>query len=557
MKIFSLLLASLACIFHAVADETSKFALGSLTNTSATYYVSASGNDNNPGTIESPFKTIQKAVDLATAGTTIYVREGTYVEVVSIHGKKGVPPAPIRLLAYPGETPVIDGQRTIPSNEFAGLLSIDNSEYIEVNGFNISNSAGRGVYARNGTQIKLLNNYIDYSERMGITIKTNHSLIENNHIYQCGQTNYGGKARAEEHRSWPGILMVDRTHDVTVRGNIVSHSWGEGIIDLISENTIIEDNIVWNAYALGIYLDNSAHSKVRRNLIYFDNDSLYWRSIRDYRISGTTPAIGIQIGNEKYSDNTTAKGIAQEITNNLVYNARVGFAFHFYDLADTRLTDVLIANNTFVDTHLEPIQIAAARNGHKNSNTRIVNNIFVRRDDGALAWAGSMEGLTFSHNLWAQSVPTQFSSPDDIVGDPHLFRTGGFTTTGELEPEFFALQSSSPAINKGLSLTEVTDDFFGNPRNGSPDIGGLEFDPATSIIQPRINKLNNVFKIYPNPNNSNLLRLSKEVDVTIYTLSGKEVLRSVGSSQIDISGLKNGIYIIRDIDGNVRKLVKQ
>jgi hypothetical protein len=176
---------------------------------------------------------------------------------------------------------------------------------------------------------------------------------------------------------------------------------------------------------------------------------------------------------------------------------------------------------------------------------------------GDLAWAGSMEGLTFSHNLWAQSVPSQFSSPDDIVGDPHLFRTGGFTTTGELEPEFFALQSSSPAINKGLPLTEVTDDFFGNPRNGSPDIGGLEFDPATSIIQPRINTLNNVFKIYPNPNNSNLLRLSKEVEVTIYTLSGKEVLRSVGSSQIDISGLKNGIYIIRDIDGNVRKLVKQ
>jgi hypothetical protein len=40
---------------------------------STTYYVSPSGDDNNPGTEESPFKTIQKAVDLANVQVPPYM----------------------------------------------------------------------------------------------------------------------------------------------------------------------------------------------------------------------------------------------------------------------------------------------------------------------------------------------------------------------------------------------------------------------------------------------------------------------------------------------------
>ena len=45
----------------------------------ADYYVSPQGNDNNPGNIEAPFKTLKKAIESARAGTTIYLREGKYV----------------------------------------------------------------------------------------------------------------------------------------------------------------------------------------------------------------------------------------------------------------------------------------------------------------------------------------------------------------------------------------------------------------------------------------------------------------------------------------------
>ncbi len=51
----------------------------------ATYHVDAStGNDSNPGSSASPFKTIQKAADSMSSGDTCLVRSGVYRETVTI-----------------------------------------------------------------------------------------------------------------------------------------------------------------------------------------------------------------------------------------------------------------------------------------------------------------------------------------------------------------------------------------------------------------------------------------------------------------------------------------
>lgn len=73
------------------------------------YYVSTTGSDSNTGTLTSPFKSITKAETVVQAGETIYVRGGTYNLTVTITlGKSGSENAPISLLAYPGERPVLD-----------------------------------------------------------------------------------------------------------------------------------------------------------------------------------------------------------------------------------------------------------------------------------------------------------------------------------------------------------------------------------------------------------------------------------------------------------------
>jgi len=74
-----------------------------------TYVVAPYGKDTNPGTEENPLGTITAAVKLAKPGDIIVVRGGSYVFSRTLHlDKSGEPGAPIYLVAYPGEMPVLD-----------------------------------------------------------------------------------------------------------------------------------------------------------------------------------------------------------------------------------------------------------------------------------------------------------------------------------------------------------------------------------------------------------------------------------------------------------------
>jgi hypothetical protein len=69
----------------AVTDITTETAIptaaATITPTSiptlqdAAYYVAPSGNDSNPGTMDRPWQTIQKAADTLIAGDTVYIRD--------------------------------------------------------------------------------------------------------------------------------------------------------------------------------------------------------------------------------------------------------------------------------------------------------------------------------------------------------------------------------------------------------------------------------------------------------------------------------------------------
>jgi hypothetical protein len=91
--------------------------------TQATFYVSPSGSDDNPGTLGAPFQTITAARDAVRAlngsmSGDIYIilREGTYAIASTITfkpqdgGKNGYR---IYYQAYPGETPIISGATNV------------------------------------------------------------------------------------------------------------------------------------------------------------------------------------------------------------------------------------------------------------------------------------------------------------------------------------------------------------------------------------------------------------------------------------------------------------
>ena len=79
------------------------------------YYVSTDGSDANPGTIDQPFLTIQKAASAMVAGDATYVRAGTYRETIT-PGRSGTSMAPITFQPYNGESVTVNGADLIPAS---------------------------------------------------------------------------------------------------------------------------------------------------------------------------------------------------------------------------------------------------------------------------------------------------------------------------------------------------------------------------------------------------------------------------------------------------------
>ncbi len=75
-------------------------------------YVSKSGNDTNPGTEALPFLTIGKAASIAQAGTTVFIREGTYEELLE-PTYSGTAGNPIVFRSYAGERVVITAMQAL------------------------------------------------------------------------------------------------------------------------------------------------------------------------------------------------------------------------------------------------------------------------------------------------------------------------------------------------------------------------------------------------------------------------------------------------------------
>ena len=80
------------------------------------YYVSNDGNDNNSGTIDNPFLTIQKAADTMSAGDICYIRQGNYHEVVSMNNNDGSESTPLIFSAYENERVLLDGTVLLESS---------------------------------------------------------------------------------------------------------------------------------------------------------------------------------------------------------------------------------------------------------------------------------------------------------------------------------------------------------------------------------------------------------------------------------------------------------
>ena len=110
-----------------------------------TYYVATNGNDNNPGTLTQPWGTWQKGFNSISAGDILYIRGGNYTGMygpghgVFISYKDGTSGSNITVLAYPGETPVLDCASLSASAGINFGILMRNCNYWYIKGLTLKN----------------------------------------------------------------------------------------------------------------------------------------------------------------------------------------------------------------------------------------------------------------------------------------------------------------------------------------------------------------------------------------------------------------------------------
>jgi len=100
----------------------SRIALKTTSKQTTHYYVSPNGSDQNTGSLNSPWQTLEYALGKLSPGDILNLREGVYYEHGITSSINGTAAAPITIQSYPGERAVIDGGvpyfENVPNDEW-------------------------------------------------------------------------------------------------------------------------------------------------------------------------------------------------------------------------------------------------------------------------------------------------------------------------------------------------------------------------------------------------------------------------------------------------------
>jgi hypothetical protein len=241
-------------------------------------YVSPSGNDNNDGSQEHPFATIQKAADEVEPGTTVHVLPGNYNEAVVVE-KDGTAKARITFVSDKKWEAKIH-----TTNDDDPWMT--KADYIDIVGFDISSDDSRDGIVNMGSYTRTIGNRI--------------------HDIPGKCDNIGGSGVTDGNY---------KAHDNDIIGNVVFHI-GDTYPKLCeyvhaiyhsNEGGHIVNNIAYDNAGVGINLWHAADGTVVSNNLVFNNKEH-----------------GISIGTNK-SDNGGDKGNDFIVSNNIsINNALLG-----------------------------------------------------------------------------------------------------------------------------------------------------------------------------------------------------------------------------------------
>lgn len=356
----------------------------------STYYVSPLGNDSNTGTIENPFKTIQKTCNVVKAGDTIYIREGTYKERINLQ-TSGTIDNYITITNYNNENVIIDGTGIdwfTPYDAWNCLFDLNKQQYIKINGIKVINSLWAGIGSEHSSgecsHIIVQNCQTYNTKSSGIVFFYGSDIVVDNCSIEKACT---GTISTQECLSLATIdnfiISNNKVFDCT---NNFSRQGGEGIdVKNGCINGKIYNNEVYNIAKIGIYVD--AYSKYQYNIEVFDNN-----------IDNCSQGIVVANENDGFLENVN-------IHNNIVNNIKdFGYVVAGYGHDTSHAMNNIIFDQNLV-SNLNSNGISMFLNNPQATNIKIINNNF-----------DAMNGTSIYINGWnKETTIIQSNNPDDLV----------------------------------------------------------------------------------------------------------------------------------------------
>ncbi len=478
------------------------------------YYVSNNGSNGNTGAMNSPFQTIQFAVNFVAPGDSILVYDGTYEESVNISnsGNSGQ-------YCYIGSLNPQGAKIVLPLSFYNDGIKITGSHW-KIQGFEIydanltNEDYGHGIHVFNTHHIEIINNHIHDCGGSGIQFNQfDHALIENNRCYRNAKYNPFQCSGISLYQA-RAVDNVDGYH-VIIRNNIS--------FDNVNINT---DGNGETTDGNGIIIDDFLNTQSQDFNTPFPH-----RTLVENNLCYNNGGKGLHTFFSDHVDffNNTAHHNNYDLLNVGTFRAELSTAFS---------NDVVWRNN---------IGVANPGEGILSFNNAIL--------------VGYADDVTFENNITFNGVPGEIS----IFFDNTSLTISNFNASNLLgiNPLFsnaisndFTLSSTSPAINAGSdNIVSFVDLLYSTRLPGSVDIGCYESNLISSVAET----VHFDVSVYPNPCTDRICILSKEPieQMRILTLDGSLVESiSPSTGTIDVSHLSAGSYFITILGLNKHQIIR-
>jgi uncharacterized protein (TIGR03382 family) len=422
------------------------------------YYVATTGSDSNAGTMAAPFATLQKGVNVAVAGDTVFIRAGTYRITTPANTGAGISFTKsgtsdtnrIKYWAYPGEVPVFDfSGMTISTTGYTHGFVVSGS-WLHFKGLEIAN-VPMNTFSNNGVAVstggycifELLNMHHNSGNGIFIGKGTGGHLVLNCDAHD----NYDATSSQGQGQNADGFGVHYQTAGATtiIRGCRAWWNSDDGY-DLINQEFPVT---VENSWAMG----------------------------NGFASYGTlNPASGNGNG---FKMGSSVTGVRHLVQNNVAWkNKASGFYANHSSGGNTWYNNTSFMNGTQYN------MLASPPNDPNTTITLTGTMVHIMRNNiGFPNRNSNMTGVDTQFNSWDLNL-TPAARDFASITDPSVTGTGlAIESSGALGPrqadgsfpniDFLKLAAGSQMIDKGTNV--------GLPFAGTaPDLGAYEYGLITT-----------------------------------------------------------------------------